>query len=196
MVIPNLIGLISRLQSASLIEEGRPEKPDPRKGGINQKKVEKPITYRYFINTSNTSAPPSLPHILFNSGVISLALMPCRTSVTVCKCASFTASSPPYGALSSAPRSAPSASPPRRSCRTCWPSVVISAWDTGANGACSVEVSKLVDVSGSRASMFMVRQFSAREASLWCWTIDIVDGDGEEEEVVVVVDLWVVVGRL
>lgn len=49
----------------------------------------------------------------------------------------------------------------------------ISFSSTGAKAGWRVEVSKLEDDSGSRASMFMVRQFSRSEASEWCCIIDI-----------------------
>ena len=45
---------------------------------------------------------------------------------------------------------------------------------TGAKAGCRVEVSKLVDESGSSASMFMVRQLSEREALETCWMMDMV----------------------
>jgi hypothetical protein len=93
--------------------------------------------YRYFIKVSRTSDPPSLVNILCNMGLISDALIDCRTSVTVCRWRSytevvsvirphtmvvmrrtFTASDPPNGAFSHAPLNAPSASPPLSSCLT------------------------------------------------------------------------------
>ena len=85
----------------------------------------------------------------------------------------LTAASPPYGAPSNAPLNAPSASPPRSNCLTCCPSVAISFWLTGANAGWRVEVSKLEEDSGSRASMLIVRQLSLRVALETCWIIDM-----------------------
>lgn len=49
----------------------------------------------------------------------------------------------------------------------------MSDCETGSKGVCRVEVSKLVLESGSRASMFMVRQLSERVAAECCWMMDI-----------------------
>lgn len=69
-------------------------------------------------------------------------------------------SSAPYGGFSSAPWSAPSLSPPLRSCRT-WPaSDWTSAVDTGATAGVRVLRSKLAGESGSKASMLIVRQLT------------------------------------
>ena len=67
-------------------------------------------------------------------------------------------SSPPYGGLSSAPCRAPSLSPPRRSCRICCEVFWTSAVETGATAGVRELRSKLAGLSGSRASMLMVRQ--------------------------------------
>ena len=73
----------------------------------------------------------------------------------------FAPLSPPYGAFSSAPLSAPSASPPRRDCFIFEERDWTSAADTGGNEGVRELMSKLADDSGSRRSMFMVRQFTA-----------------------------------
>ena len=69
------------------------------------------------------------------------------------------AASPPYGAFSSAPCSAPSLSPPRSSCfiwlERFWTACAEMAGMEGRRE----ELSKLAGESGSRRSMFMVRQF-------------------------------------
>lgn len=126
-------------------------------------------------------------------GLISLALIDCRTSVMVCRCASypprqqpsampplqlqichtFAASVPWYTGISRQPLSAPSASPPRSSCLT-WPaSCRTSGSLISGCGVRRVEVSKLTLESSVRASMLMVRQASLSEALVCCWMMDI-----------------------
>jgi hypothetical protein len=70
----------------------------------------------------------------------------------------FPASSAPYGAVSKAPRRAPSLSPPRSSCLICV--TVDCTWEveTGTTDGVSEDKSKLAGESGSSASMLMVRQ--------------------------------------
>lgn len=71
----------------------------------------------------------------------------------------FAPASPPYGAFSKAPRSAPSVSPPLSNCFI-WPdNVCTSAAEIGATAGVREEMSKFAGDSGSRRSMFMVRQF-------------------------------------
>ena len=81
-----------------------------------------------------------------------------------CQCKgsyTFAPLSPPYGAFSSAPLNAPSASPLRSSCLIFKERDWTSAVDTeGSEGAREV-MSKLADDSGSRRSIFIVRQFTA-----------------------------------
>ena len=79
----------------------------------------------------------------------------CKRSVT------FAPLSPPYGAFSSAPLSAPSASPPRSVCFIFEERDWTSAVDTEGNEGAREVMSKLAEDSGSRRSMFMVRQFTA-----------------------------------
>jgi hypothetical protein len=67
-------------------------------------------------------------------------------------------SSAPYGGFSSAPCRAPSLSPPRSSCRICWALFWTSSADTGATAGVRELRSKLAGLSGSRASMLIVRQ--------------------------------------
>ncbi len=72
----------------------------------------------------------------------------------------FAPASPPYGAFSSAPLKAPSLSPPRRSCFI-WPERVWTSWaETEGTDGRREELSKLAGESGSRRSIFMVRQFA------------------------------------
>jgi len=159
-----------------------------------------PETYKYFINTSRLSIPPSDLYIRPSIGDISDCLIDCSISTTVAKCTSyvngrqphcillplqpfpqpgarictqqhspspvvesraptFVLSSPPYGAFSKAPLNAPSASPPLSNCRICPARLCTSAAETGATGGARVDMSKFADDSGSRRSMFMVRQF-------------------------------------
>jgi hypothetical protein len=66
--------------------------------------------------------------------------------------------SPPYGAVSNAPRRAPSLSPPRSNCRTCCAIDWTSSVDTGATEGVSEVRSKLAGESGSRASTLIVLQ--------------------------------------
>lgn len=89
--------------------------------------------------------------------------MPINPATTNAIVLTLTLASPPYGALSNAPFKAPSASPPRSSCLTCCPMLLISSALTGANAGCNVVVSKFEDDSASKASMLIVRQFSARD---------------------------------
>ena len=70
----------------------------------------------------------------------------------------FPLSSAPYGGFSSAPRRAPSLSPPRSSCRNCWALFWTSAVDTGCTAGARELRSKLAGLSGSKASMLIVRQ--------------------------------------
>ena len=70
----------------------------------------------------------------------------------------FPLSSAPYGGFSSAPDSAPSLSPPLSSCRICWALFCTSAVETGATAGVREVRSKLAGLSGSRASMLIVRQ--------------------------------------
>ena len=67
------------------------------KGSIEMKSPERPdgITHRYFMSTSSSSLPPSLPYMRWSMGVISLALIDCKTSTTVCRCASCNIHNPP-----------------------------------------------------------------------------------------------------
>ena len=74
--------------------------------------------------------------------------------------------SPPYVTFSSAPRSAPSASPARSNCRICPARLCTSDAETGATAGVREEVSKLAEESGSRRSMLMVRQLMV-EAIVW-----------------------------
>jgi hypothetical protein len=67
-------------------------------------------------------------------------------------------SSAPYGGFSKAPCNAPSLSPPRSSCRICWALFWTSAVDTGSRAGVRELRSKLAGLSGSKASMLMVRQ--------------------------------------
>jgi hypothetical protein len=111
-------------------------------------------------------------------GVMSLALMLCSTSMTVCSAASRAASlpAPSYTGASRQPRSAPSASPPRSSCRTWLVRPRTSASLTSACSGCSVDVSKLTDESSSSASMSMVRQASLSVACVCSRMMDMVGG--------------------
>jgi len=70
----------------------------------------------------------------------------------------FPLSSAPYGGFSKALWRAPSLSPPRSSCRIDWALVWTSAVETGATAGARELRSKLAGLSGSKASMLMVRQ--------------------------------------
>ena len=69
------------------------------------------------------------------------------------------APSPPYGAFSRAPLSAPSISPPRSSCLTWLPRLWTSAAETEGMDGDKEAVEKFAEDSGSRRSILIVRQF-------------------------------------
>ena len=72
----------------------------------------------------------------------------------------FALLSPPYGTFSSAPLNAPSVSPPRSSCFICPASDCTSEAETeGTEAGRRDDTGKLAGESGSRRSMFIVRQF-------------------------------------
>jgi len=87
-------------------------------------------------------------------------------------------SSAPYGGLSSAPWRAPSLSPPRSSCRICCEVFCTSAVESGATAGVRELRSKLAGLSGSRASILIVRQLmlAMAEAVRCCWTKAATDG--------------------
>lgn len=72
----------------------------------------------------------------------------------------FAEESPPYGAFSNAPRNAPSGLPPLRICLICPESVWTSDVKTEATEGRREDVVKFAGDSGSRRSMFIVRQFA------------------------------------
>ena len=72
----------------------------------------------------------------------------------------FAPASPPYGAFSKAPLKAPSVSPPRNNCLICPERVCTSAAETWGRAGRREDMGKLAEDSGSRRSMFMVRQFA------------------------------------
>lgn len=76
----------------------------------------------------------------------------------------FAPTSPPYGAFSRAPLNAPSVSPPRNNCRIWLESCCTSDAETGATAGRRDAVEKLAEDSGSRRSIFMVRQFAVAMA--------------------------------
>lgn len=88
----------------------------------------------------------------------------------------FAASVPLYTGVSRQLLSAPSASPPLSSCRTCEASARTSASAISGCGGRSVDVSKLTLESSVRMSMLTVRQASLREAAVWCWMMDMLGG--------------------
>lgn len=82
----------------------------------------------------------------------------CHTSYVTCLLRTLPLSSAPYGGLSRAPCSAPSLSPPLSNCRICCDVFWTSAVEMGVTAGVRELRSKLAGLSGSRASMLMVRQ--------------------------------------